>query len=659
MSRAVRRRRWAPRCCAVPHSRQRPRRPLCAGAEGFVCSSVTVPLDRTGTVPGTIRVRFAAQAGCAAEGAAWRSPAARARAAIPFGPGFAEDLRPVLRDHRLVVVDQRGHGRLACPELPGGPGPRARSRRSCPRTSLGCASTTRGSCATASPRSTPSTTRGDPQRSSASRGWPSTASPTGPGSPSSTRAVIPTVSSGWCSDSVVPPDADPWDLRITRRRCRGCCATSAAVASAHASLPTPRPTSPRWSRGSRPSGSLDGVVRDTRGGRRDVRADAVRAAVAARRSDLNPFLQARLPAALTAARDDDLAPLLRLKRDAAGPASAIGELSAGLFVTTTCLDQRCRTPTPTRSTSVPPAPPRRWPRCPGELSRRSTARRSIARARRRSACAGPTACSGRGPPSRCPTFRRSCCRASPTCAHRSRAPGRSPPSFPRPGGAGRGIGPHVLDSDVTGCVDRAIDAVLRRPGGGVAVPRFHRRAARRADAAAAAGRRRTGLGVPGPRGRVLRAAVATVGDASDHRQRVATTPASTTPAAAGCAAGASRSCRPAAATCSSCARWSMSRRDGQRRPWWPRRPVHRPDRRAGAAGALGAAAPGRRAVRGTLGHRRVAASERALVPGHDRRGRGCVTSGRDGEQDRVRLQATSQLPRRPLRAPMPRPRSGE
>lgn len=56
-------------------------------------------------------------------------------------------------------------------------------------------------------------------------------------------------------------------------------------------------------------------------------------------SDLNPYLQARLPAALRAAREGDPAPLLRMRRDAAGPPQGLKGFSAGLFVTTTCLDQ--------------------------------------------------------------------------------------------------------------------------------------------------------------------------------------------------------------------------------------------------------------------------------------------------------------------------------
>jgi pimeloyl-ACP methyl ester carboxylesterase len=92
----------------------------CAGLTGYTCSTLTVPLDRTGRVAGTRRLNVAA-----ADNA--KAP----RGVLLFltgGPGqpgvasverVAARLTPVLTDYRLVMVDQRGTGGTAirCPQL--------------------------------------------------------------------------------------------------------------------------------------------------------------------------------------------------------------------------------------------------------------------------------------------------------------------------------------------------------------------------------------------------------------------------------------------------------------------------------------------------------------------------------------------------------------
>ena len=92
----------------------------CAGLTGYTCSTLTVPLDRTGRVPGELRLNVAA-----ADNA--KAP----RGLLLFltgGPGqpgvasverVAARLTPVLADYRLVMVDQRGTGGTAirCPQL--------------------------------------------------------------------------------------------------------------------------------------------------------------------------------------------------------------------------------------------------------------------------------------------------------------------------------------------------------------------------------------------------------------------------------------------------------------------------------------------------------------------------------------------------------------
>jgi pimeloyl-ACP methyl ester carboxylesterase len=85
----------------------------CAHEASFACTTVTVPLDRAGTVPGTIGLSVERlQAGL--------TPSASAVLALAGGPGQAADplagfmakaIAPALRGRDLIVYDQRGTGR--------------------------------------------------------------------------------------------------------------------------------------------------------------------------------------------------------------------------------------------------------------------------------------------------------------------------------------------------------------------------------------------------------------------------------------------------------------------------------------------------------------------------------------------------------------------
>ncbi|MDQ1679524.1 MAG: hypothetical protein QOI42_383, partial [Frankiaceae bacterium] len=139
-------------------------------------------------------------------------------------------------------------------------------------------------------------------------------------------------------DSVVPPGPDPWDLRITealprvmhnlclRNACRGI--TSDAMADLTAVV-----------RQIQASGPLTATTRTATGGRQRISVSEVDLLYILVASDLNSFLQSRIPAALVAARNGDAVPLARLRHDAAGPSSGLSEFSGGLFIATTCLDQ--------------------------------------------------------------------------------------------------------------------------------------------------------------------------------------------------------------------------------------------------------------------------------------------------------------------------------
>lgn len=93
------------------------------------CGRVTVPLDRSGVVPGTLglRVRVQEPRRGRPSGTVFALAGGPGQAATPLIGAIAEMLGPALRSRRLVTFDQRGtgrSGRLTCPSLA-----RARSAR--------------------------------------------------------------------------------------------------------------------------------------------------------------------------------------------------------------------------------------------------------------------------------------------------------------------------------------------------------------------------------------------------------------------------------------------------------------------------------------------------------------------------------------------------
>src|SRR6478609_1479083 len=89
---------------------------------GFQCGALTVPLDRTGAVAGTVtlhaeRLPAASNPSATAVVALAGGPG---EAALPFAADFASILRPALAGRDLLVFDQRGtgtSGRLRCAAL--------------------------------------------------------------------------------------------------------------------------------------------------------------------------------------------------------------------------------------------------------------------------------------------------------------------------------------------------------------------------------------------------------------------------------------------------------------------------------------------------------------------------------------------------------------
>ncbi|MCW2985270.1 MAG: alpha/beta fold hydrolase, partial [Conexibacter sp.] len=93
----------------------------CPKSTGFRCATVTVPLDRSGVVPGTIDLAVAVERPRkGASGYLLALSGGPGQPSVAFADSFRASLAPALAHRRLVVVDQRGTGRsgaLRCAPL--------------------------------------------------------------------------------------------------------------------------------------------------------------------------------------------------------------------------------------------------------------------------------------------------------------------------------------------------------------------------------------------------------------------------------------------------------------------------------------------------------------------------------------------------------------
>src|SRR5437588_3671665 len=94
----------------------------CASATGFSCTTVAMPLDRSGATPGTINI--AVEVHLAGSSPSQTALVALAggpgQAALPIAPFVLKALAPALSTRDLIVFDQRGTGSsdpLSCPAL--------------------------------------------------------------------------------------------------------------------------------------------------------------------------------------------------------------------------------------------------------------------------------------------------------------------------------------------------------------------------------------------------------------------------------------------------------------------------------------------------------------------------------------------------------------
>jgi pimeloyl-ACP methyl ester carboxylesterase len=110
----------APTPAPAPAPRLTGSRP-CSNAKGFTCSTLEVPLDHSGRMPGTLRLRVAVGDNAGApRGVLLVLTGGPGQGGVSFIPSLRRRFGPALRQYRAVMLDQRGtgpHGALNCPAL--------------------------------------------------------------------------------------------------------------------------------------------------------------------------------------------------------------------------------------------------------------------------------------------------------------------------------------------------------------------------------------------------------------------------------------------------------------------------------------------------------------------------------------------------------------
>src|SRR5262249_45823694 len=93
----------------------------CSGVAGFTCSMLTVSLDPSGHVPGTLRLQVAAGHNTKApRGVLLFLTGGPGQPGVPFISRISSRLAPLFFVYRLVMFDQRGTGQFGainCPAL--------------------------------------------------------------------------------------------------------------------------------------------------------------------------------------------------------------------------------------------------------------------------------------------------------------------------------------------------------------------------------------------------------------------------------------------------------------------------------------------------------------------------------------------------------------
>jgi pimeloyl-ACP methyl ester carboxylesterase len=305
----------------------------------FTCATLTVPLDHAGRVPGTISISYAVQR---------RVPSSRpVLVALSGGPGqssvaaadsFTFSLGPALKHYRLAVLDQRGTGRsgaLECPVIQHEDG----LAPVVPQELADCANQIGERRAFYSSVDSAHDLEALRQALGVERIALMGVS-YGTFVAQQYARLYPEHTDRLILDSVVGADGiDPFLLdtylrmpRVLREQCahRACAGVTKDPVADVAALV-----------GTLERHGIAGRTYDFRGRRRTTRYDtADDLANILIGADLNPYVQAALPAAIRAAVKGDPAMLLRLRHAIAGPPTRLADLSAGLNVATSCQDTR-------------------------------------------------------------------------------------------------------------------------------------------------------------------------------------------------------------------------------------------------------------------------------------------------------------------------------
>jgi pimeloyl-ACP methyl ester carboxylesterase len=308
----------------------------CRGQDEFGCATLDVPLDRTGATPGTVALHYAVQ----------REGPRKVLIALSGGPGqsavssassFAISLDPALRRYRLAVLDQRGTGKsgvLECPNLQ-----RLRSLDPYkPQAVANCADRI-------GPRRAFYTTADTVLDIDALRQALGADKIALMGISYGTHVALqyarafPEHVDRLILDSIVGPDGPDAFLLDTYRNMPRVLAEQCAHGACRNATRDPVDDVAALVRRINASGPLRGDYYDAHGKRRATQyatPDELSFLLIA--GDLNPFLQAALPAAISAARRGDSAPLMRLRRIGQGGQTRAEDLSVGLNAATACTD---------------------------------------------------------------------------------------------------------------------------------------------------------------------------------------------------------------------------------------------------------------------------------------------------------------------------------
>jgi pimeloyl-ACP methyl ester carboxylesterase len=320
----------------------------CASSAAFECTTVLVPLDRSGQLPGAIALSLERKP-AAASGQSGAAPSQSAvvalaggpgQAALPLGEFIAKAFVPALGGHDLLVFDQRGTGSsdpLACPALGGSEASGVSQLLEQCALQIGPA---RGAF------TTPESVQ-DIEAIRQAGGYQKLVLY---GTSYGTKVALayaaryPQRVEALVLDSVVPPEG-PEPLAVPTFQAIAPALGELCAGHACAGI-TPNPLSDLARLAGRLRGrALRGSVYDGRGHRHGATLDEQGLLDVLEAGDLNPALRALLPAAVRSALAHDPAPLLRLHLLSQGliptlPGHHRVESAEGideaLFVTTSC-----------------------------------------------------------------------------------------------------------------------------------------------------------------------------------------------------------------------------------------------------------------------------------------------------------------------------------